>query len=64
MAGRSNGIFDYLGPADATLGHGCSIIWQEDIDERHIFSRGSRVNSWGQELTSDDRVFSVRVPRG
>ena len=64
MAGRSNGIFDYLGPADATLGHGCSIIWQEKSGERQSFSRGSTDESWGQELTSDDRVFSVRVPRG
>jgi len=49
---------------DATLHRVYSIIWQEVLDERHFFSRGSRENSWGQELRNNDRVHSVRVSRG
>ncbi len=60
MSGASGG--DSSG--DATLSQVCSIIWQEDYDERQYFSRGSRENSWGQELRNNDRAHSVRVPRG
>ena len=64
MPGTNSGDFDKSGSGDATLCLGCSMIWQEDFDERQYFSRGSGEVSWGQELTTDDRVHSVRVPRG
>ena len=64
MSGWSRGIFEFSRLGGATPGRGCSIIWQEDYDERQFHSRGSMGESWGQELISDDRVYSVRVPRG
>jgi hypothetical protein len=64
MSGANN---DDIGPSrrwDATLSRVCSMIRREDFDERHILPRSSRENSWGQELINNDRVHSVRVPRG
>jgi len=64
MSDAGGGKFATTGFGDATLARLCSIIWQEVFDDRHFFSRGSRENSWGQELRNDDRVHSVRVSHG
>ena len=64
MSDADGGKFATTGSGDETLAPRCSIIWQEVFDDRHFFSRGSRENSWGQELRNDDRVHSVRISRG
>ena len=64
MSNAGGGQFAPTGFGDATLPPWCSIIWQEDIDDRKIFSGGSKENPSGQELRNDDRVHSVRISRG
>jgi len=64
VSGTLHRDFGYLGNVDATLCRGCSIIWQEDFYEQQYFSRSSGEISWGQELMTDDRAHSVRIPRG
>ena len=64
MTAQKNGTVAFSRFGDETDSRVCSIIWQEVFYERQYFSRDSRENSRGQELRNNDRVYSVRVPRG